>query len=57
MNLGKFDARYDEGIFLDYASTKKAYRCYNLRLHKIVESVDVTVDDLKTKKSNIKRSH
>ena len=49
-NLGKFDARSDEGIFLGYASTKKAYKCYNLRLHKIVESVDVKVDDLKTKK-------
>ena len=48
--LGKFDARSDEGIFLGYASTKKAYICYNLRLHKIVESADVTVDDLKTKK-------
>ena len=48
--LGKFDARSDEGIFLGYASTKKAYKCYNLRLHKIVESADVIVDDLKTKK-------
>ena len=48
--LGKFDARSDEGIFLGYASIKKAYICYNLRLHKIVESADVTVDDLKTKK-------
>ena len=48
--LGKFNARSDEGIFLGYASTKKAYRCYNLRLHKIGESADVTVDDLKTKK-------
>jgi hypothetical protein len=46
-NLGQFDARSDEGIFLGYASTKKAYRCYNIRLHKIVESVDVKVDDLK----------
>ena len=26
------------------------YRCYNFRLHKIVESVDVKVDDLKTRK-------
>jgi hypothetical protein len=47
-NLKKFDARSDEGIFLGYASTKKAYRCYNLRLHKIFESADVKVDDLKT---------
>ena len=48
--LGKFDARSDEGIFLGYASTKKAYKCYNIILHKIVESADVIVDDLKTKK-------
>ena len=48
--LRKFDARFDESIFLGYSSTKKAYRCYNFRLHKIVESVDVNVDDLKTKK-------
>jgi hypothetical protein len=47
-NIRKFDARYDEGIFLGYASTKKSYKCYNLRLHKIVESADVKVDDLKT---------
>jgi hypothetical protein len=47
-SLGKFDARSDEGIFLGYDSNKKAYRCYNIRLHKIVESADVRVDDLKT---------
>ena len=26
-DLGKFDSRIDEGIFLGYSSTKKAYRC------------------------------
>jgi hypothetical protein len=46
-NLIKFDARSDEGILLGYAPTKKAYRCYNI-LHKIVESIDVKVDDIKT---------
>ena len=46
-DLGKFDSRIDEGIFLGYSSTKKAYRCYNKRLHKIVESADVKVDDAK----------
>ena len=30
-NLRKIDARFDEGIFLGYASTKKEHRCYNLR--------------------------
>jgi hypothetical protein len=47
-SLGKFDARSDEGIFLGYASNKKAYRCYNIRSHKIIESAYVKVDDLKT---------
>jgi len=47
-NLGKFDARSDEGIFLGYESTKKAYRCYNIRLHNIFKSIYVKVDDLKT---------
>jgi len=49
-DLGKFKSRIDEGIFLGYSSTKKAYRCYNKRLHKIVESVDVKVDDIKPRK-------
>ena len=44
-NLGKFDARVDEGIFLGYASKSKAYRCYNKRLHKIMESIDVRFDE------------
>ena len=51
-DLEKFDSRTDEGIFLGYSSTKKAYRCYNKRLHKIVESVDVKVDDIKPRKEN-----
>jgi hypothetical protein len=34
-NLRKFDVISNEGIFLGYASNKKAYRCYNLRLHNI----------------------
>ena len=35
-NIGKFDARVDEGIFLGYASKSKGYRCYNKTLRKIV---------------------
>jgi hypothetical protein len=50
-NLGKFDPRSDEGIFLGYSPNKKAYRCYNLRLLNIVESANVKIDDLKLKKS------
>jgi hypothetical protein len=50
-NLGKFDPRSDEGMFLAYSPNNKAYRCYNLRLLKIVESAKVKINDLKLKKS------
>ena len=43
--LGKFYVRDDEGIFLGYASKSKGYRCYNKRLHKIVESIDVRFEE------------
>jgi len=38
-NLGKFDAKSDEGIFLGYDLNGHAYRIYNKRLL-IVEDVD-----------------
>jgi hypothetical protein len=44
-DIGKFDSREDEGIFLGYSSRSKAYRCYNKRLQKIVESVNVRIDE------------
>jgi hypothetical protein len=49
-DLGKFDSRVDEGIFLGYSSRSKAYRCYNKRLHKIVESANVKVDEARPQK-------
>jgi hypothetical protein len=45
-NLGKFHPISDEGIFLGYSSNKKSYKCYNLRLLKIVESENVKINDL-----------
>jgi hypothetical protein len=50
-NLGKFDSRSDGGIFWGYSPNKKDYKCYNLRLQKIVESVNVKIDDLKLRKN------
>ena len=44
-NLGKYDDRADEGIFLGYATESKGYRCYNKRLHKMVDCIDVKVDE------------
>ena len=51
-NLGKFDSRTDEGMFLGYSFDSKTYRCYNLRLDEIVMSANVKVDDEKSHKSN-----
>ncbi|GKA61443.1 integrase, catalytic region, zinc finger, CCHC-type containing protein [Tanacetum coccineum] len=44
-DLGKLKARADIGIFVGYAPTKKAYRIYNKRTHKIQETVHVTFDE------------
>jgi hypothetical protein len=44
-NLGKYDDRADEGIFLGYATNSKGYRSYNKRLHKMVDYIDVKIDE------------
>ena len=44
-NVGKFDSRSDEGIFLGYSSTSKAYRVYNKRTMKVMEIVNVVIDE------------
>jgi proteasome assembly chaperone (PAC2) family protein len=43
--MRKFDSRVDKGIFVGYSSTRKAYKCYNLRLNKVVERINVTIDE------------
>jgi hypothetical protein len=43
--MGKFDSRVDKGVLVGYSSTRKAYNCYNLRLNKVVESINVTIDE------------
>jgi len=39
--LGKFDAKADEGVFLGYAIHNHAYRVYNERLITVDESMHV----------------
>ena len=54
--IGKFDSRVDEGIFVGYSWNKKTYICYNLIFKKIVESINVKIDErnmLKTKMESI----
>jgi hypothetical protein len=43
--MGKFDSRVDKGILVGYSSTSKAYKCYNLRFNKVVERINVTIDE------------
>ena len=43
-NLGKYDDRDDEGIFLGYDTNSKGYRCFNKRLYKLVDCIDLKVD-------------
>nr|GEW78778.1 retrovirus-related Pol polyprotein from transposon TNT 1-94 [Tanacetum cinerariifolium] len=45
-DLGKLNAKADIGIFVGYAPTKKAFRIYNRRTRKIIETIHVTFDEL-----------
>ncbi|GJY38179.1 retrovirus-related pol polyprotein from transposon TNT 1-94 [Tanacetum coccineum] len=47
-DLGKLDAKADIGIFVGYAPAKKAFRIYNKRTQKIIETIYVTFDELTT---------
>ena len=44
-NVGKFDSQSDEGIFMGYSSTSKAYRVYNKRTMKVMETMNVVIDE------------
>ena len=44
-NVGKFDSRSDEGIFLRYFSTSKAYWVYNKRTMKVMEIMNIFIDE------------
>ena len=43
-NLGKFDAKIDAGIFLDYFLTSKAFRIFNKRTLVVEKSIHVVFD-------------
>ena len=44
-NLGKFDAKSDEAIFIGYSLISKAYRAFNERTLKVEESIHVVFDE------------
>ena len=43
--MGKFDTQSNEGIFLGYSSTSKAYQVYNKRTMKVMETVNVIINE------------
>nr|GEW30384.1 retrovirus-related Pol polyprotein from transposon TNT 1-94 [Tanacetum cinerariifolium] len=45
-NLGKLQPKADIGIFIGYAPTKKAFRIYNRRTRRIIETIHVNFDEL-----------
>ncbi|GKC37298.1 integrase, catalytic region, zinc finger, CCHC-type containing protein, partial [Tanacetum coccineum] len=47
-DLGKLNAKADIGIFVGYTLAKKAFRIYNRRTRKIIETIHVTFDELTT---------
>jgi hypothetical protein len=44
--MRKFDSRVDKGLLVGYSNTRKEYKFYNLRLNKVVESINVTIDEI-----------
>jgi hypothetical protein len=50
-NLGKFDTKSDEGIFLGYSTNSWAYRVFNKRTETVMESINVIVDDEEVQRS------
>ncbi|GJZ97197.1 retrovirus-related pol polyprotein from transposon TNT 1-94, partial [Tanacetum coccineum] len=45
-NLEKLQPKADIGIFIGYAPTKEAFRIYNLRTRRIIETIHVDFDEL-----------
>ena len=43
--MGKFDSHVEKWILFGYSSTRKSYKCYNLILKKVLESINVTIDE------------
>ncbi|GJZ63916.1 retrovirus-related pol polyprotein from transposon TNT 1-94 [Tanacetum coccineum] len=47
-DLGKLNAKADIGIFVGYAPAKKAFKIYNKRTKKIMETIHVMFDEVTT---------
>jgi hypothetical protein len=47
-NLDKFESRSSDGILLGYTPHGRSYRVFNLETNNVVESCDVTFDEIAT---------
>nr|GFA81260.1 integrase, catalytic region, zinc finger, CCHC-type, peptidase aspartic, catalytic [Tanacetum cinerariifolium] len=45
-DLGKLYVKENIGIFVGYAPTKKAFRIYNRRTRRVMETIHVAFDEL-----------
>jgi hypothetical protein len=45
IRIGKFDFQIGKGILVGYSRKRKGYKCYNLRINKIVERKNVKIDE------------
>ncbi|GJU17550.1 putative ribonuclease H-like domain-containing protein [Tanacetum coccineum] len=44
-HLGKFDGKFDDGFFVGYSLTSKAFRVYNIRTRKVEENLGTNSND------------
>ena len=45
-NLGKFDAKADDGFLVGYSTVSKAYRVFNKRRQTLEETINVKFDEI-----------
>ena len=55
--LGKFEVKANEGIFVGYSLTSATFRVYNLRTKTVVEYVHVSFDDYKVNGTGNEEDH
>ena len=44
-HIGKYEDNADEGIFLGYDANSKGYAFYNKRLHKLVDCIEIKINE------------
>jgi hypothetical protein len=51
-NLGNFDSKSDEGIFLGYSTNSRAYRVFNKKTETVMESINVVINNEEVERSS-----